>query len=86
MIFMSQPSWLFTVCPVTGASPVMCHGKNQNFVCCGSIDDAVGEATKNVSPPGAAEYGAEKRVDQDNIGCALELGNKRAAQFDASFQ
>ncbi len=72
--------------PVTGASPVMCDGKDSKLLCGNLIDDAVWESTEEISSTSTTKYSAEPRVDKNNIGRSFKLSHKCETKLNIGFQ
>ena len=72
--------------PVAWTPPVMCNGKNSEFLCSDLVDDAVREPAQDVAPTRATKHGTEQRVGQDEMGCPFKFGHKRETQLGICFQ
>ena len=64
----------------------MGNSKNSELCRCKLIDDAVMEATKNVSSTSATEFRSKQGIRQDEIRSSFEFGHKREAKLDVCLQ
>ena len=74
--------FLLATSPIAWPSSVVGHGDDAQLLCRDLVNDAVGESSQDIAPPGTSKYSPDSWVDHNESNHALELRDEGEPEFN----